>query len=533
MSYDDSITNPKIDGSKITSTWMNNMQVAVGSSGGPPVIPAIVAIPCSYIIYKSGSTYYAKNGNTGATTSNANVDTLITACIAAGGKHFYLKNGITWAIVGDMVPAHITVVGEDWDQVILEPATNPLVTTLKLGHQAQVYYVTIHHFEAAIGAHGDYPSRMLINNTAATDINISNYAHEGLLVETGEAGVDMPGIGVNQHGPGDGLWSGVTATMPDKGVGLNVWVDYANAAGQCLGVTVYLFGAGYGYWGLAEGGATGTIMLLANEATASVLPLKIYELVDTTTDMMILSNFKTAGDMINMYQGTTTFTGHGIYMNLGANAGSFTGKFLDLLNNSNERFWIGPNGETYISNKITTGDMINLYNDSAAATAANGILINMHCGAGAYTGYPISVLNNSNQRFYVDADGSVGVANVLDAGPMINLYNNSANANTPTGILMNLGAGVGAYTGNFINCTVALASKFTVAYDGDTRVYGTFQADGVSTLNGKVEMGADVDLNGNYIDGLPTAAAPSGGVEGYLKVKIGGAAKRVPYYADV
>src|SRR4030042_6204230 len=88
--------------------------------------------PVSYTIHESGGIYYARNGSTGATTSNANVDTLITACIAAGGIHFYIKSGITWSIVGDMVPAGITVVGEDWSTVILEPATAPTITTLQI-----------------------------------------------------------------------------------------------------------------------------------------------------------------------------------------------------------------------------------------------------------------------------------------------------------------------------------------------------------------------------------------------------------------
>ena len=464
--------------------------------------------PVSYTIHESGGIYYARNGSTGATTSNANVDTLITACIVAGGIHFYIKSGITWAIVGDMVPAGITVVGEDWSTVILEPATDPTITTLQIGFQAQIYYVTVHHYEAGVGVHGDYPIRMYANNTAAANINISNYPHEAIVVETGQVGTDMPGIGVNQYGPGDAFWAGVTG----DGVGLNVWIDPGAPAGQSYGITSYLYGTGFGYWGISKSGATGTLMQLATEA--DVVMFKLLEAVDTDTDMIITSNYKTSGIMVDMYHGTTTFAGTGLKMNYGANTGSFTGKFIDLLNNTVEKYYVDANGSVFITNLIASGQMLNIYNASAGASTATGMLINMHCGAGAYTGYPILIENNTVQKLSVDANGCIYISNLITTGQLYEIYNAAAAGCTATGLYMNFGKGVGAYTGNFIACYDDDAAQFTVAYDGDTHIYGTLTVD--STLNVVTSIQVNgtkvVDNQGAVIADVAAGAGDSDGV---------------------
>jgi len=86
MSYDDSISNLKIDGSKITPTWMNNIQNALG--GGNPAQSAKFVV-----FYDATSGFFkARNGATGAITyEDADfidvVNPALLGCASGGRVH--------------------------------------------------------------------------------------------------------------------------------------------------------------------------------------------------------------------------------------------------------------------------------------------------------------------------------------------------------------------------------------------------------------------------------------------------------------
>jgi len=109
MSYDDSISNLKIDGSKITPAWMNAMQAAIALATASGIQTA------SYIVYNAAGTYKAINGMTGAvSSSNVLLATVLQYCVdalVAGGKIFIRAGEYTLA--SEVVVKYcITIEGE-------------------------------------------------------------------------------------------------------------------------------------------------------------------------------------------------------------------------------------------------------------------------------------------------------------------------------------------------------------------------------------------------------------------------------------
>lgn len=76
----------------------------------------------SYIIWVSGSLYYAKNCNTGLITNNSTFTTLINACItsvnAAGGGNIFIKMGAYIASASIIGADNVSIIGEGKSTVI-------------------------------------------------------------------------------------------------------------------------------------------------------------------------------------------------------------------------------------------------------------------------------------------------------------------------------------------------------------------------------------------------------------------------------
>ena len=60
------------------------------------MVDAVKHQTTSYTVYKVGTTYYCKNSETGAIGSGTSANSLIQSAVSAGGRHFYLKKGVTW-----------------------------------------------------------------------------------------------------------------------------------------------------------------------------------------------------------------------------------------------------------------------------------------------------------------------------------------------------------------------------------------------------------------------------------------------------
>ncbi len=127
-------------GSNITLT-NNANDITVASTGGGGAGVDVLPLVYTYVIYKSGATYYAKNGTTGAVDySNANAralfQTISTALLGTSGNHLkiYLKNGIypmdsTTLIWGNQATAggtaSVEIIGETMNGVIIRNTYTP------------------------------------------------------------------------------------------------------------------------------------------------------------------------------------------------------------------------------------------------------------------------------------------------------------------------------------------------------------------------------------------------------------------------
>jgi hypothetical protein len=89
--------------------------------------------------------------------------------------------------------------------------------------------------------------------------------------------------------------------------------------------------------GLAGGTTTSAALYGENSGTTQGDILRLYT-----------STMTTATSMAQFYQESSTFTGTGLLMNLGAGTGIFSGNFLDLQANGNSRFKVTSSGTTTI-----------------------------------------------------------------------------------------------------------------------------------------------------------------------------------------
>lgn len=97
---DNAITTNKIVDNAITSAKIAPdciiaADIATGAVGSDELAAGIAEIPASYLIYKSDSTYYARNGQTGAIDySGADASTVIQAAITASNGRVFIKKAI-------------------------------------------------------------------------------------------------------------------------------------------------------------------------------------------------------------------------------------------------------------------------------------------------------------------------------------------------------------------------------------------------------------------------------------------------------
>jgi hypothetical protein len=86
------VTSFGIDGSG--NLGVNRINTNTVQLAGVDVTKAITEETASYVVWVDGATYYARNGHTGAVTSNANAGTVIQAGLTAGHTNILLKDGV-------------------------------------------------------------------------------------------------------------------------------------------------------------------------------------------------------------------------------------------------------------------------------------------------------------------------------------------------------------------------------------------------------------------------------------------------------
>jgi hypothetical protein len=159
--------------------------------------------------------------------------------------------------------------------------------------------------------------------------------------------------------------------------------------------------------------------------------------VNVTNVVALTTGALTTGNMINLYQGTSAFSGYGLQMNFGGDGGGFTGQFIRCLKNGASRFIVYESGKADL----------------------RAIEIN-----------PVAV----------DGNEVVVTSSIKTSGSRINLYQGTSSF-SGYGLMMNLGGG-GSFTGQFLRCEKGGSARFAVYQDGAVYSY-----DGIAT---KVKAGA-------------------------------------------
>jgi hypothetical protein len=189
--------------------------------------------------------------------------------------------------------------------------------------------------------------------------------------------------------------------------------------------------------------------------------------VDYKGHVAIDSKAVTGGPMLSIYSDAATDSSvTGLNINAGVGAGAFKGDFIVCQIDTVNKFLITANGSIIIDSTLASGEsLISLYDEAGVATSNNGIEINFTVGSGAYTGKFLKFEVGVNQMFAVDADGNISITNKIASGQLLELYNNAPGAATFNGLTMNFGV-VAAWTGRFISCQVNGNDRFLVDYNG-------------------------------------------------------------------
>jgi hypothetical protein len=298
---------------------------------------------CSYIVRMNGATCEAVNGKTGLISfSSANVDTVMSNIIAAGGKIIFVKTGVTWTT--SSIPAGIIIEGEDADNVkIIHPT--PDAAYISIGSKTMLVNVSIKDKMGLDQGLSPNAYRLLkfYFNATATPQPCGSWQNQFIVIDTGGPGLDNPGIGVNQYGIGDAFWAGVL----DNGTGLNIDVNNGYPAKTGKGIAIAHHGAGNGLWLASASGATGPLIQILSGANVAAIDI-VDEYVPISCDLNINDNKKTGGCFINVYHAVSTYIGSGIFMNLGCNGGAFWGSFLEFMKDTVDKLTIIDNGDVKV-----------------------------------------------------------------------------------------------------------------------------------------------------------------------------------------
>lgn len=205
--------------------------------------------------------------------------------------------------------------------------------------------------------------------TASTVGNINDSSHDynaGAFIENFTK--DGAGLVIGNTAYGDGIYiqtsdtagDGVSASQSNWGINLSVGTSsIKNGSGD--GFHIQRFGAGAALSIVTNAGAgTSAIRALQpdiNVSHASGVDTGYLSLLDgggaTSNTIALTRTAVTTGNYLNLYHATSTYTGDAVLMNLG-NSGTFSGKFLHLLEAGAERFNIDHNGT--INTNVATGN---------------------------------------------------------------------------------------------------------------------------------------------------------------------------------
>jgi len=192
------------------------------------------------------------------------------------------------------------------------------------------------------------------------------------------------GITLNNYGSGDAIFSAnLSETL--AGNALNAWQGQAYpgsgpgsmAVGNAINVKVWGLGIGINVSDGAKAGNAALVNLSRSNGTDGIY-------ID------ILDYANNSASLVNLFQNTQAYNGNMVVIN---------------------------------SEGIKTGFMVNLRQE-ASTFSGTGLRMTLADGTGSFTGYFIECLNNTASKFSVDSSGTVVVASTLQAnsGAQLNGY---------------------------------------------------------------------------------------------------------------
>ena len=294
------------------------------------------------IISYSAPNYNASNAYQTLYT-DTDLDDLMTTVLAAGYKTIFVKTiqqTFTWTI--DAIPENMIIESDDSQHFIIQ-TTSPDTVNLSVGAMSMLINLSVYD-ESGVdqGLSPNVPRPLgFFYNARTSAMDISTWERQYGVVVIGEPTIDRPGFGVGQFGIGDAIWTGVF----DNGVGYRCDVCHNNPAKTGMGVYVDFRGAGKAIAAIGKTGATGDLIYLSPEVDLKAI--NITPTADTTTDIEYVTGIKTAGQMVNLYQGNSTFSGSGVVMNFGV-GGAFSGNYLLCKKNNVAKISLQADGDMQV-----------------------------------------------------------------------------------------------------------------------------------------------------------------------------------------
>jgi len=271
----------------------------------------------------------------GAVCDGTDQNTAMQAALSAGETKLYFPAGCMWIAPSSLVPANLTIYGQDWETSVIKSAANPTTALLSIGARTKIYNMNLEGNGCTSPT--DCPVAMYVNMDSGTAPLLTG-PYAALQVMSASGG-DFPSI---------------QCKVPSTGTGDCIYVENQVGAGG-VGIRAYQSGsAGAALMVGKQGTGTGTLLTeFAGGYTAG-------------TDLAIVVANKTGGDIFDIVHNTSTYAGtvHTIAMANGS--GTFTGQFLHYINGGADKLVVD-----YAGNVTATGFVRGGYLQAAPATLTN------------------------------------------------------------------------------------------------------------------------------------------------------------------
>lgn len=332
---------------------------------------------------------------TGAADCATDVSADVNALVTAGYTNILIPATCKYFPTGNVTPTGVAIWGEDARSSLIEVAS-PNTTVLNVGPYGSLHRIGVQDsfcYAAVTPANtaktcvleGDFYNSTAANANAAIWGGQGFYWIGGNYVSpdgSASTTIDVPGVSLGCTGAGgDCLYvspqntsgfgtSGIRCV--NNGPSDNCLYIFTGGAGASSGVIhqgIFI----KDYNNNANGNAsraeyidrvgdstgTGTSLFIGDGDSLSSL--------NTSPYVSISAGHQTSGNLLNIYQATTPFSGDVDLVSMGNASGTFTGKFEDFFNNSVEEFKVDSAGNTLVNGTLTV-------NGTASGTGLNTYL---------------------------------------------------------------------------------------------------------------------------------------------------------------